>query len=215
MYWCKKSISLGIVIPNLFRDLSGQSKVLTFLMRCRNEFGMTNLKFSLIILTILGSLASCKPDIRQNGTSYFSLNTYFKQQEQKLTKANFKVVKTVSRNGITETKTVKIENWPGELSVFSESDINKPAWQRSYQTTVSGDYTIYKALEPDLKTREIMLKKTNNKLIFLMVYNVLTNKLFQTQEKLTYYPDSLYIIRRKQNVRFLGMDDYLIEGKLK
>ncbi len=215
MYWFKKSISLGIVIPNLFWDLSGQSKVLTFLMRCRNEFGMTNLKFSLIILTILGSLASCKPDIHQNKPEFFSLNTYFNQQAQKLAKANFKVVKTVSRNGQSETKTVKIENWPGELSVFSESDINKPAWQRSYQTTVSGDYTIYKALEPDLKTREIMLKKTNNKLVFVMVYNVLTNKLFQMQEKLTYYPDSLYIIRRKQNVRFLGMDDYLIEGKLK
>lgn len=161
------------------------------------------------------NLVSCKPDIQQNNSQFFSLNTYFKQQAQKLTKANFKVVKTVSRNGQSETKTLKIKNWPGELSVFSESDINKPAWQRSYQTTVSGDYTIYKALEPDLKTREIMLKKSNNKLVFVMVYNVMINKLFQTQEKLMYYPDSLYIIRRKQNVRFLGMNDYLIEGKLK
>lgn len=177
---------------------------------CKNKFS-----FRFAALGFILNLASCKPEIHQNKPEFFSLNTYFNQQAQKLTKANFKVVKTVSRNGITETKTVKIANWPGELSVFSESGINKPAWQRSYKTTVSGDYTIYKALEPDLKTREIMLKKTNNKLVFVMVYNVVTNKLFQTQEKLTYYPDSLYIIRRKQNVRFLGMDDYLIEGKLK
>lgn len=177
---------------------------------CKNKFVLW-----FAALGFMLNLISCKPDIRQNKSEFFSLNTYFKQQARKLTKANFDVVKTVSRNGESETKTVKIENWPGELSVFSESDINKPAWQRSYKTTVSGDYTIYKALEPDLKTREIMLKKTNNKLVFVMVYNVVVNKLFQTQEKLIYYPDSLYLIRIKQTVRFLGMNDYLIEGKLK
>ncbi len=179
------------------------------------RLGTTNRQIWFMILVLAESLTSCKPVIQQNKSEFFSLNTYFKQQAQKLTKTNFKVVKTVSRNGQAETKTVKIENWPGELSVFSESDINKPAWQRSYKTTVSGDYTIYKALEPDLKTREIMLKKTNNKLVFVMVYNVVNNKLFQTTEKLTYYPDSLYLIRIKQTVRFLGMNDYLIEGKLK
>lgn len=166
-------------------------------------------------LALVYSLASCKPDVQQNTSTYFSLNTYFKQETQKLTKANFNVVKTVSRNGEAETKTVKIANWPGELSVFSESDINKPSWKNSYKTTASGNFTIYKALDPDLKTQEIIIKKAKNRIAFVMVYNIVNNKLFQTREKLTYYPDSLYLIRRKQNVRFLGMNDYLIEGKLK
>jgi hypothetical protein len=51
--------------------------------------------------------------------------------------------------------------------------------------------------------------------VYLMVFNVINNSLFQTREKLTYYPDSLYRIQRKQHVRFLGTNDYLIEGKLK
>lgn len=161
------------------------------------------------------SLASCKPDIRQNETSYFNLKNYFSGEAKKLSKANFKVLKTVSRNGVTETKKLKIENWPQELSVFSESDINKPSWKNSYKTSVSGNLTIYKALEPDLKTQEIILKKAGDKIACLMIFNVVNNKLFQTREKLTYYPDSLYLIRRKQHVRFLGTNDYLIEGKLK
>jgi hypothetical protein len=132
-----------------------------------------------------------------------------------LSNTNFSVVKTVSRNGDSETKTVKITNWPGELSVFSESNINKPSWKNSYKTTTSGGITIYKALEPELKTREIILKKQNDKVVYLMVFNVINNSLFQTREKLTYYPDSLYRIQRKQHVRFLGTNDYLIEGKLK
>ncbi len=167
------------------------------------------------VLGLLLNMASCKPDIRQNETSYFNLNTYFSNEANKLTKANFEVIKTVSRNGETEVKKLKIENWPQELSLFSESDINKPSWKNSYKTTVSGDFTIYKALEPDLKTQEIIIKKHRQQIVYLMIFNVAKNKLFQTKEKLTYYPDSLYIIRRKQFVRFLGENNYLIEGKLK
>ncbi|MGI4022609.1 MAG: hypothetical protein ACRYFA_13970 [Janthinobacterium lividum] len=173
------------------------------------------LNFRFAFLALLIFLASCKPDIRQSKISYFSLSDYFAQQAQKCASSNFNVVKTVSRNGEAETKTVKIENWPRELSVFSESDINKPSWKNSYKTTVSGDFTIYKSLEPDLKTKEILLKKQNNKLIYVMIFNVVNNKLFQTREKLTYYPDSLYVIQRKQNVRFLGTNNYLITGKFK
>ncbi|MGI4805626.1 MAG: hypothetical protein ACRYFL_12700 [Janthinobacterium lividum] len=176
---------------------------------------MTNRQILFTIFVFAGSFSSCKPDIRQNETSYFNLNTYFGNEAKKLAKANFEVVKTVSRNGEAETKKVKIENWSQELSVFSESDINKPSWKKSYKTTASGDFTIYKALDPDLKTQEIIIKKANNQIAYLMIYNVVNNKLFQTKEKLTYFPDSLYIIRRKQHVRFLGTNDYLIEGKLK
>lgn len=78
-----------------------------------------------------------------------------------------------------------------------------------------GEFTIYKAVEPDLKTQEIILKKEKNTIVYLMIFNQTTNKLFQTKEKLTFYPDSLYLIQRKMYVRFLGTNDYLIEGKLK
>ncbi len=171
--------------------------------------------FRFAVLALILNLLSCKPEVEQRKASYFSLSSYFLKKAQQYAKADFKVLKTVSRNGDTETKTVKITNWPGELSVFSESDINKPSWRNSYKITVSGKFTIYKALEPDLKTREIILKRENNQLIYMMVFNVISNKLFQTKEKLTFYPDSLYIIQRKQNVRFLGVNNYLIEGKLK
>ena len=171
--------------------------------------------FRFAVIGLISIFACCKPEVQKSKNSYFDLTSYFAAETKKLTNANFSVVKTASRNGDAETKTVKIDNWPGELSVFSESNINKPSWKNSYQTTNSGNITIYKALEPDLKTREIILKKDNNKIVYLMIFNVVNNRLYQTREKLTYYPDSLYRIQRKQQVRFLGINDYLIEGKLK
>lgn len=174
-----------------------------------------SLGFRIAMTALFLALASCKPKIQQNKNTYFDLDTYFNSETKKLTKANFWVVKTVSRNGDAETKTVKIDNWPGELSIFSESNINKPSWKNSYKTTTSGDITIYKALEPDLKTKEIILKKENNKLVYLMVFNVTDNSLFQNREKLTYFPDSLYRIERKQHVLLLGTNNYLIFGEIK
>ena len=141
-----------------------------------------DLRFAVVAL--LFSMASCKPEVQQSKNTYFDLTSYFAAETKKLANTNFKVIKTVSRNGDAET-------------------------------TVSGSLTIYKALEPDLKTREIMLKKENGKVVYLMVFNVVNNSLFQTKEKLTYYPDSLYLIQRNQHVRFLGINKYLIEGKLK
>lgn len=172
-------------------------------------------KFPFAVLVVLFGLGSCKPNVQQNKINYFDLKSYFASQSQKLEKQNLRVVKTVSRNKEAETKKVKIANWAGELSVFSESDINKPSWRSSYKTIVSGNITIYKAIEPDLKTREIILKKERGLLTYLMIFNVVNNSLFQTREKLTFYPDSLYQIERKQHVRFLGTNDYLITGKLK
>lgn len=180
---------------------------------CWYKYSSVNFRFA--VLSFIVFTASCKPEIQKNKNTYFNISAYFNGKAKDYAKANFKVLKTVSRNGDAETKTLDITNWANELSVFSESDINKPSWKNSYKTTVSGDLTIYKALEPDLKTREIIIKKHQNKLIYLMIFNVVTNKLFQTKEKLMFYPDSLYSIRRKQYVRFLGTNDYLIEGKLK
>ena len=165
--------------------------------------------------SVLLVLASCRPEVKQNKHDYFSLTNYFADEAKHYQQADFYVVKTVSRNQETETKRVKIDNWPGELSVFSESDINKPAWKNSYSKTVSGNITIYKTTEPDLKTREIIIKRNGKGISYLMIYNVVNNKLFQMKEKLSFFPDSLYVIQRKQHVRFLGENDYLITGKIK
>ncbi len=47
-----------------------------------------------------------------------------------------------------------------------------------------------------------------------MIYNDSKNMLYESQEWLSYFPDSLYQIDKKQTVRLLGTNTYKIKGAL-
>lgn len=173
--------------------------------------------FSILSIVILISLLpACKPDTIQSGTvqKYFDIQGFFKADTARLNQLNRLTVKTVTHNGVTETKKVHINNWGLELNTFSTSDINKPAWRDSYNIQNTGNTLIYTAKYPELKTREIIINKNNNKVKWIMIFNYSKNMLYQTSEKLSYFPDSIYIIQKYQKVRLLGANRYTIKGTL-
>jgi hypothetical protein len=194
MYWCNTTTKLRHYAASLQKG------------KLHNAF------LSFLCLTLL--LPSCKPDIPKNGTKFFDLKGYFHADSLRLTKLKHLTLKTVTHNGITETKKVHIANWGTELNLFSQSDINKPAWSNSYTVTNDGNAIIYKAKEPQLRTREIVISKQGNKIRWIMIYNNTKNTLYQSTEKLSYFPDSVYIIQKYQKVRLLGANTYIIKGSL-
>jgi len=163
-------------------------------------------------------LSSCKPENIQEGTKpmYFDLAGYFKSNTAKLHKLNHPTQKTVMHNGLSQTKTVHIDNWGLELGLFIQSDINKPAWRDRYSVQSGKDGSIvYMAKTPELKTREVVITKNKDKSIkWIMIYNASKNLLYQTNEVLGYIPDSIYTIKKTQHVRFLGTNKYFIKGTL-
>lgn len=166
---------------------------------------------------LLLAINSCKSD-RPSATDtnkFFDIKGFFKTESARLTKLNPLVDKTVVHNNTTETQKVHISNWDNELSSFTESDINKPAWKASYTVTVTDDLLIYKAKDPELKTQEIMIKKDHNKVKWILIVNhPKKNILYENAEKLSYFPDSLYLIQKKLMVRVLGINRYKISGSL-
>src|ERR1700761_455098 len=86
-------------------------------------------EFYWLFILLIVLLPSCKPDNIQDGSApkYFDLDGYFKADAARLTKLNHPILKTVTHNGITETKRVNIKDWNAELNLFRQSDINKPA----------------------------------------------------------------------------------------
>jgi hypothetical protein len=166
------------------------------------------------VLIFVLSLPSCKPDIKETGAQlkYFDLKGYFAKDSVRLTHQNPLITKTASHNKVSETKKVHIANWGTELALFKESDINKPAWRDSYKAETSEDITTYRATDPNLKTREIMIKQVNGKLKWIFIYNYTKNILYETSEELSYFPDSLYTINKKQTVRLIGTNFYNIKG---
>jgi len=169
--------------------------------------------FTCTVLLISG-LQACKPDIKETGArlKYFDINGYFGRESARLTKQNKPVLKTVKHNGVAESKRLYITNWNTELSLFKASDINKPAWGNSYVVRADSNILIYQANDPKLKTREVMIKLDKGKLKWIVIFNDTQNKLYSDAEKLTYFPDSLYLIEKRQTVRLLGTNRYQIKG---
>lgn len=161
-------------------------------------------------------LPACKPDIKETGAAltYFDLKGYFKNNAAQLNLHNRPVFKTVIHNGITESRKVQIDNWDRELSLFSGSDINKPAWKDSYQVKATADSLIYTAKYPELETRAIIINRDGNKIKGILILNHTKNLLYETKEKLTYLPDSMYRIEKSQQVRLMGSNRYDIKGVL-
>src|SRR5882757_7054826 len=93
--------------------------------------------------------SACRPDVEENGDAlkYFDIKGYFTKDIARLNKLNRPVFKTVSHNGVTESKTVHIDNWGHELDLFLGADINKPAWKNSYTIVNENGILIYKAKE--------------------------------------------------------------------
>ena len=163
---------------------------------------------------LLLGIASCKRDSNAAADSkaFFDIKGYFEADSARLTKGNPLITKTVTHNQIPETQKVHIPNWGTELSLFIGSDINKPAWRNSYDVNSTDNITIYAAKDPALKTQRVVIKNENGKLKWIMIVNHAKNILYENTEKLSYFPDSLYLIQKKQRVRLLGTDTYQISG---
>ncbi|MDP9048973.1 MAG: hypothetical protein M3N14_12620 [Bacteroidota bacterium] len=161
-------------------------------------------------------LSGCRPDIKETGATltYFDLKGFFTTETALLIRAHKVVLKTVTHNGVTETKKVRIDDWGREFDLFIGSDINRPAWKNSYNITLSGDFLIYRAKYPELKMHQMLIKKDNGKVRWILIFNRTKNLLYQTDEKLSYFPDSLYTIEKDQRVRLMGSNTYKIQGMI-
>jgi len=171
-------------------------------------------------LGMLLCLASCKRDSRAalDTGKFFDVKGYFASEAVRLSKLNPGIDKTAVYNKQTEEQKIHIGNWASELSMFSESDINKPAWRLSYDVQSSKGFTTYKAKDPELKTQDITIKKDGDKIKWILIVNhtkstIFTKRLYETVEKLSYFPDSLYHIQKVQYTRLLGLNHYNIKGK--
>ena len=171
-----------------------------------------------IVIALTGGImllqTACKPDIKEK-SKYFDIRGFFIADTARLNKLNLQVLKTVTHNGVSESKSVHIDNWGHELDLFIGSDINKPAWKDSYTIIDEGGILVYRAKYPELTVREILIKKDNEKVKWILIFNKIKNILYQSTEKLSYYPDSLYLIEKDQKVRLMGNNHYRIEGVIK
>lgn len=159
---------------------------------------------------------SCsEPEVKSSQKHYADIKGFVESEVSRLSKSNTRVNKTVIQNGISESLTNLEVNWEDELALFSESDINKTAWQDSYSVIKKAENTEFLALDSTLRTRLIITRQNKNKeIVYLQIRNRTKNNLYKTDEVLTYIPDSVYSIIKDQKVIFLGKNRFEIRGSL-
>ncbi len=162
-------------------------------------------------------LLSCQaPTTAPKKLFYPDISSYFHKEIQRLQEAKPSVEKTIHINKQKETKRLSSINWEEELSLFIESDINKPAFEGLYRIKAAGNEFTYSALDEKLKTREV--KITYNaaaKIERIAISNHNKNSLYSADEFLEYRPDTLYQIVKRQEVLILGTNNYWIQGEFK
>lgn len=171
------------------------------------------MKYTLVLLFLVISACS-QPEEEIKRNTYADLKGFFDAEASRLVKSDPLIKKTVARNDVSETRELKGIDWKTELSLFAESDINKPAWKDSYKVTNLPGRVSYKATDSSLRTREISINKdSKGKITKVTILNQSNNMLYSTTEQLMYIPDSLYQISKKQQVIVIGDNRYYINGE--
>jgi len=169
---------------------------------------------SSILLFLLGCNAGT--DERQkNASSYFDLKGYFEKEANRLTKADPTVRKTAGINGVYETRALKIADWKRELSSISNADINKASWRGIFSITRSENKVIYRSDNKKVPVKELCVFYRNNIASGFLVLIRNSNALYTSADSLTYYPDSLYRIKKNQQIKLLAKKNYEISIKFR
>lgn len=176
--------------------------------------------FLAAFILISSLLGSCSKGSKKTGnaglTPYFNLQQYFKTESKKLNTSKPILIKSILVDGKVQTRKIISTDWSDEFSFFINSDINKPAWFDKYKIDSAATYLKYTARDLNLKVRSINIEMRTaggvKKVTSVRIEIAVTNFLYQLNETLSYYPDSLYTIVRKQHINLLGSKLYEVRG---
>lgn len=173
---------------------------------------------TLLLFSILLFFISCNDSAdkkQKNDLTYFDVKGYFDKEAARLNKANPLINKVVNVNGAEESKRTKIADWNKELTLFSDADINRASWKGLFQLKKSEDQELYTSDNEKVPVKELLVFYKNNRVHGFKILIKNTNTLYTSVDTLTYYPDSLYQIKKMQNIKLLSEKSYTITGSFK
>ena len=82
-------------------------------------------------------------------------------------------------------------------------------------TSNSNDSDTYISNNDKVPVKEVKVYKNGGKVNGIAIIVKNENILYSSTDSLIYFPDSLYQVRKQQNIRFLSDRNYLIKGMFK
>lgn len=148
-------------------------------------------------------------------TDIFSVDSFFSAEAQRLQQLNPLVLKSVNKDGEKEQRELKIENWQNELSAFQSADISKNFDPTLYEVKAIDCVTEFTAKKKELQIQKLRIEfdRKNERVKHIHIDKKIANSLYDSNEKLDYYIDSLYSIIKLQDVQGLDANQYEIIGR--
>ncbi|SEA01229.1 hypothetical protein [Pedobacter hartonius] len=174
---------------------------------------MRDNKFLLLIVLLFGACNSAAPKKQTSALQYFDLKGYMEKEVKRLKQMNPEIDKTVMVNNAEEHRKLKITDWQKELSAFSDADINKSAWEELFKLHKAKDSETYLSDNDKVPVKSLVVEYRNGRIYKIEVLNSNSNTLYTSNDTLSYFPDSLYEIRKTQHIRLLNGKNYRITGR--
>jgi len=175
---------------------------------------MRKLSFLLLIF-FLGACNSGTQKKQSGALEYFDLKDYIAKEAKRLNLLNPEIDKYVEVNRSGEHKKLKITDWQKELAIFSDADVNKSAWQGLFKLNEAGDTKTYVSDNDKVPVKSLSIQYRNGKISSLQILISTVNSLYTSNDTLSYFPDSLYEVKKTQHIKLLNEKNYHITGRFK
>ncbi len=156
---------------------------------------------------------SLKEEKKATDKLYFDLEGYFTKEAARLAKENPTITKTVMVNDKVEKKQLKLENWKQEFGSFIGADINKASWKGSFRISKNENLAIFSSENEKIPVKKVEITYQNKAIRSIKILIATTNILYTSGDLLTYYPDSLYEIKKTQQIKLMKEKRYQVIGK--
>lgn len=171
-----------------------------------------------VLFLILLLYSSCSNETQEKQKSivhYFDLNGFIKNETKRLQALTPSVNKSVQVNNKAENRNFDNIDWEKELSVFSDADINKAAWENQFIVSKTEGAEIYKTDKVKIPVKYLEVRYKDAKIHQIQIVMQTSNLLYVSRDTLSYFPDSLYEIKKTQHIKFLQPKSYKIRGTFK
>lgn len=172
-------------------------------------------KLILYSFIVFCSACTLKEQDNLSAKTYVDLAGYFKKEALRLKQNNLPIDKMIMVNGKMEEKKLSIADWEKEFDSFISADINKASWRGAFKTAKNNNVTTYTSNNDKIPVKKVEVAYHDEKIIAIKIFVTNTNNLYTSKDTLSYYPDSLYEIKKVQSIRLMSEKKYQITGKFK
>lgn len=178
---------------------------------------LKNLTGFIFVLGMLLACGSSEKSMQRN--IYFAWSAFLKQQINGYAKSNQRVHKTVVLDGKKEVKIVSNLDWEKEFALYLEADLNKPAFEKSYDNlSEPGFYWYSLKKDENLPVKKLIIQldaEERPEKVEIEIYQ--KNFLFETRKKLfmnfsegriqTYYIEGMqqFFLAEPTSYKILGV----------